>query len=105
VFDVEELRRRADPEQVNLWLAFAELEPFGDARADLRNGLLGAALANSWGADYEPEDFMPFARDDELEPADDDDEPDDAAQAAEELAALNQILRVRQIVARHNAGV
>ena len=46
------------------WQAFDAIEPFGDRRADLRNGILAALLANIFRSKdapiKKPEDFMPF---------------------------------------------
>lgn len=50
------------------WLAYANLEPFGEERADLRHGIQTAAIVNTmrglWAKDAEsvsPFDFMPFS--------------------------------------------
>lgn len=47
-------------------MEFAKLEPFGEERADLRNGILASSLINNlamiWtgeNPDTEPKDFMP----------------------------------------------
>jgi len=42
--------------------AYEEMQPHGEARADLRNGILCSIVANQWrskGAAAKPEDFMP----------------------------------------------
>jgi hypothetical protein len=44
------------------WLAFAEIEPFGEARADLRAGIIAATVANALSSgrkNYSASDFMP----------------------------------------------
>lgn len=45
------------------WLAFNKIEPFGDARADLRSGIVASIVANcnrAKGAKaFKPTDFMP----------------------------------------------
>ena len=47
------------------WLAFAELEPFGETRADLRAGVLASLQANLYRNErkraepYDPGDFFP----------------------------------------------
>ena len=52
-------------QQLNEWMAFAGLEPFGEERADLRMGILAAATVNAMTRtkDSDPvakaEDFMP----------------------------------------------
>ncbi len=57
-------------------MAFYELEPFGDARADLRAGIIASTLANvNRGKEtkaFTPQDFMLFT--DEIEREDDLDE-------------------------------
>lgn len=58
------------------WMAFAELEPFGETRADLRSGIVAATVANSvrdpeqrrqpFGpADFVPGPFGPEAADEQ----------------------------------------
>lgn len=37
------------------WLAYAELEPFGPVREDLRAAEVACAAANGWGAGIRPE--------------------------------------------------
>lgn len=44
------------------WLAYAELEPFGDERADLRAGIIASSAVNVWGGKSRPLDFMPVMR-------------------------------------------
>ena len=45
------------------WTAYYEIEPWGEARADYRNGILAATVANvnrdPHTRAYEPQDFMP----------------------------------------------
>ncbi len=45
------------------WMAFAQIEPFGEARADLRMGILASVIANAnrakGGKTFEPSDFIP----------------------------------------------
>jgi hypothetical protein len=52
------------------WKAYAALEPFGEARADLRSGIVAATLANIHRAKktkaFKPHDFMPFQEEDSL---------------------------------------
>ena len=47
--------------QIGEWLAYFQLEPFGEERADLRAGIIAAANANLWvkGRKLRPADFMP----------------------------------------------
>lgn len=65
------------------WIAFYELEPQGEWRADLRAGIIASTIANvNRSADSEaltPKDFMPFERTDE-EP-----EVDARAEALEQI--------------------
>lgn len=48
------------------WMAFAELEPFGEERADLRSAIVAAVFANAnrdrkkRPRPFAPADFMPF---------------------------------------------
>lgn len=79
------------------WLAFSQIEPFGEDRADLRSAIATTAVCNAFGADCDVEDFMPFLDDDDAD-YDEDDE------AAAELEAWNQQQAISRIVARHNAG-
>lgn len=48
------------------WMAFDQIDPFGESRADLRAGLVAAAVVNhSMSPPKDPArpiDFMPFAR-------------------------------------------
>lgn len=51
--------------QLAEWYEYYSLEPFGDERADLRNGILCALIANvnrdpKRGKPSKPTDFMPF---------------------------------------------
>lgn len=75
------------------WMAFAELEPFGEWRADLRAGIIASTIANvNRSADSEaltPKDFMPFERTEE-EP-----EVDARAEALEQIKGF-EYLRLMQ---------
>lgn len=56
-------------EQFQGWQAYYALEPWGEERADLRNGLLCALTANinrdpKKGKAFGPADFMPFVKQD-----------------------------------------
>lgn len=54
------------------WMAFAELEPFGDERADLRAGIVASTIVNVNRAQgtppVKPADFMPKFEE-QVEPA------------------------------------
>jgi len=45
------------------WMAYEELEPFGEARADMRAGIIAATFANvhrrKGARPFKPIDFMP----------------------------------------------
>jgi hypothetical protein len=49
--------------KISEWMAYAELEPFGQGRADYRAGLLASVFANANREEYsdpvQPEDFFP----------------------------------------------
>lgn len=80
------------PEQLDEWLAYDSIEPFGEERADLRSALAASALCNTWGAETMPADFMPFAErtdEDELRA-----EPDALLEA-----------KLEQIMLIHNASI
>ena len=71
---VAELGQRMSARELGEWIALSRLEPFGDARADLRAGIVASAVVNVHRSrDDEPltpDDFMPdFYR--QPEPEDD----------------------------------
>jgi len=61
---VRELLARMGSDELTEWMAFYQLEPFGDFRADLRSAIVASTLANAHGSKegkpFTPEDFMPF---------------------------------------------
>lgn len=61
---VRELLSRIGSDELTEWMAFYQLEPFGDMRADLRSGVIASTIANANRAKhaqaFTPEDFMPF---------------------------------------------
>lgn len=61
---VRDLLARIGSDELTEWMAFYQLEPFGDFRADMRSGIVAATIANanrSSDADpFRPDDFMPF---------------------------------------------
>ena len=61
---VRELLARMGSDELTEWMAFYQLEPFGDFRADLRSAIVASTLANAHrskeGKPFIPEDFMPF---------------------------------------------
>lgn len=61
---VRELLSRIGSDEITEWMAFYQLEPFGDFRSDLRSGIMAATFANAHRAahapPFTPENFMPF---------------------------------------------
>ena len=45
---VAELLRRVTASELSEWMAYAELEPFGQEREDLRAGMISSPLVNLW---------------------------------------------------------
>lgn len=60
---VAEAQLRVSSREFTDWQAFAELEPFGEERADLRAGIIASTLANvnrgRGTRAFKPSDFMP----------------------------------------------
>lgn len=62
---MKELLARIDSEELTSWQLYAELEPFGEERADLRAGIIAAVIANAnrdpkkRREPFTPRDFMP----------------------------------------------
>ena len=81
---VRELLARMDSLELSEWVAFYSLEPWGDERADLRQAITSATLANIHRGKgqraYKPEDFMPLQ------------EPGPKQTPEEMTAALRQIV-------------
>lgn len=54
-----------DSRELSEWMAYYELEPFGEERADLRAGIVASTVANSRmrgkndNKTYQPKDFLP----------------------------------------------
>lgn len=61
---VRALLRCIGSDELTEWMAFYQLEPFGDFRADVRTGIVASTFANANRArdtrTFTPEDFMPF---------------------------------------------
>lgn len=63
---VAELLDRMSSRELSEWMAFYEIEPWGEERADLRQGMTTSAVHNSIQAQTKhpkwtkPEDFMLF---------------------------------------------
>ena len=68
---VREMLARMGSDEFSEWLAFYQLEPFGDLRGDYRSGVVAATLANvhrtKESRAFRPEDFMPFLEQPESE--------------------------------------
>lgn len=64
---MRELLSRIGSDELTEWMAFYQIEPFGDFRADYRSGIVAATLANANRTKdsraFTPEDFMPFMTD------------------------------------------
>jgi len=64
---VSELGDRMSSRELSEWMAFYQIEPFGDERADLRQAMTTSAVHNSIHAQTKhpkwtkPGDFMPFS--------------------------------------------
>lgn len=59
-----ELLSRISSRELSEWMAYYDLEPFGEERADLRAGIIASVTANAnrdakKGKAYRPQDFMP----------------------------------------------
>ena len=64
--------RQMTARQFAEWIRFAEIDPIGEERADLRMGILASALNNRWRGKNEqpskPTDYMPYYREPEQSP-------------------------------------
>jgi len=64
-YTVGELGQRLTSHELSEWMAYAQIEPFGQGRTDLGAGVVAATVANASGprkkgqAPFRPEDFMP----------------------------------------------
>jgi len=60
---VAELLSRISSRELSEWMAYYELEPFGEERADLRAGIIAATIANVNRSKkqraFQPAQFMP----------------------------------------------
>ncbi|MFP3890983.1 hypothetical protein [uncultured Ralstonia sp.] len=61
---VRQLLAAIDSAELTEWMAYDRLDPFGEARADLRAGIIASAAANHGFVrlekPYQPSHFMPF---------------------------------------------
>jgi hypothetical protein len=59
-WDVDALLAEIPAWKLAEWMAYAELEPFGEGRADLRAGMLASVMANAnRDSEEQPEPFQP----------------------------------------------
>lgn len=69
---VRQLLANIDSEELTEWMAFDRLESIGEVRADLRAGIIAAAVGNHGNRDlpkpYKAIDFMPFVERPEEKP-------------------------------------
>jgi hypothetical protein len=57
---VAELRQTVSSTELTYWVAFNQLEPLPEHRADVRNAIVGYTIARSMGSrGCTPEDFLP----------------------------------------------
>lgn len=62
---VAELLSRISSRELSEWMAYAEVEPFGEERADLRSGIIASTVANTARdpkkrrKPYSADEFMP----------------------------------------------
>lgn len=62
---MEELLHRISSRELTEWMAYYQLEPWGEERADLRAGIIAATVANAARdpkkrrRPFRPEEFMP----------------------------------------------
>lgn len=62
---VGELLARISSRELTEWMAYAQVEPFGEERGDLRAGIVASTIANvnrdtkKRRKPFEPEEFMP----------------------------------------------
>jgi len=55
--------KRIDSREISEWMAFAQVEPFGEERADIRSAIIACTMANSMRGKkqraYRIKDFLP----------------------------------------------
>ena len=60
---VKQLLAEMDSAELTEWMAYEQVEPFGEWRADLRAGIIASTIANALrgrgSRPLTPEDFMP----------------------------------------------
>lgn len=71
---VAELLNRISSRELSEWMAYAEVEPFGEERADLRSGIIASTVANTARdpkkrkQPYTADEFMPQFHTEQPEP-------------------------------------
>lgn len=58
---VRDMLTRMDAKEMTDWIAFWNMEPWGDERSDFRSGVIASTVANvmsSKGRSFTPQDFM-----------------------------------------------
>lgn len=64
-----ELQARMSSQEFAEWMAYAQIEPFGGSRADLRFAMIATLIAGIAGVKgFDPYDFLPFMEKPEPDP-------------------------------------
>jgi hypothetical protein len=62
--DVEEMLESIPEWKFRRWMAYYQIEPWGEERADLRSAIVASTVANAMAGrrskKFKPKDFMPF---------------------------------------------
>jgi len=57
---VKELLERMDSRELCEWMAFYDIAPFGEERADIRQAITSCTIANAWSKQkHKVKDFIP----------------------------------------------
>jgi len=57
---IRRCQQEISPEEFNSWLAYYQIEPFGEDRADIRSAIIACTFANTMGSkNSKMTDFMP----------------------------------------------
>ena len=51
---VKQLLSEIDSREISEWIAFNNIEPFGEQRADLRAAMIACVMANAWRGKNQP---------------------------------------------------
>ena len=61
---VKRMLREFDSAEISEWMAFYEIDPWDQTRADFRSGVIASTIANAnrskKSKTYSPADFMPY---------------------------------------------